>query len=271
MTDQWKIDRLDLPAYLSRIGDTADLAPDAATLARLHRAHVAAIPFENLDVALGRGVRVDLDGVQDKLVRRRRGGYCYEHAVLFAAVLARLGFTVDRYLARIGDDPHRPRPRTHMTLRARSGSDAWLADVGFGAGLLEPIPWDTSGAERRQGGWAYRLLHHSDRWQLRERIGGEDVVLYSFTEEVQHASDITMANHFTSTHESSPFVGGPVVMRKDDHLRRSLVGRRLTLTRPGEDNDERELTDAEFAEVLQADFGLYLAPADVDAMVGLLS
>ena len=74
--DEWTTDQLDLDAYLNRIGHTGPLTADAATLAALHRAHVAAIPFENLDVLLGRGISVALPDVQRKLVEARRGGYC---------------------------------------------------------------------------------------------------------------------------------------------------------------------------------------------------
>src|SRR4051794_34635357 len=121
--DEWEIDRLDLDAYLARIGQEAG-PPDAATLDRLHRAHVRTIPFENLDVVLGRPVATDLQSVQNKLVARRRGGYCYEHTVLFGAVLERLGYRVRRLLARIGDDPVRPRPRTHMALHVTADDSA---------------------------------------------------------------------------------------------------------------------------------------------------
>jgi N-acetyltransferase len=143
MTDEWQTRELDLPTYLARIDYHGPLHPAARTPANLHRAHVAAISFENLDVLLGRGISVALDRVQTKLLTSQRGGYCYEHGVLFAAVLERLGYCVDRLLARIGDkDTERPRPRTHMTLRVQAESSRWLADVGFGAGLLEPVPWD---------------------------------------------------------------------------------------------------------------------------------
>ena len=98
MTDPWGVDRLDLDAYLARIG-----ARPGDPLAAIHRAHLAAIPFENLDVQLGVGVSVDLPDVQRKLVDARRGGYCYEHGILLAAALERLGHTVERRLARIGD------------------------------------------------------------------------------------------------------------------------------------------------------------------------
>ena len=107
--DEWDIGLLDLRAYLRRIGHDGAGAPGAATLAALHRAHLAAIPFENLDIPLGRGIAVDLESVQAKLVARRRGGYCYEHGLLFAAALERLGYPVDRFLARVGGDVVRPR------------------------------------------------------------------------------------------------------------------------------------------------------------------
>ncbi len=269
MADEWQIDRLDLDAYLSRIDYPGGLSPTGSTLTRLHRAHVAAIPFANLDIVLGHGVAVDLDSVQTKLVNRQRGGYCYEHGVLFAAALERIGYSVDRLLARIGDDKQRPRPRSHMTLHVHSDTEEWLADVGFGAGLLEPLPW--GGTEsHRQGGWTYQLTQESGSWQLREAQGQDWAVLYSFTEDPQHASDVEVANHFTSTHPSSPFVGQLVVMRKDLEERRRLLNRRLTITRPDGTTDERELTDTQVAAALHDDFGLSLTPDEETVLIAAL-
>jgi len=145
--DEWTTDQLDLDAYLNRIGHTGPRTADAATLAALHRAHVAAIPFENLDVILGRGISVALPDVQRKLVEARRGGYCYEHGLLFAAVATRLGFTAQRLLARVGD-LERPRPRTHLvTVLTDPGGEAWLADPGFGVRPAHPA----APARRRRG------------------------------------------------------------------------------------------------------------------------
>jgi len=87
MTDEWEIDQLDLDAYLARIAYQGRLDPTGPILAALHRAHVAAIPSENLELVLGRRIGVDLHSVQTKLLNHHRGGYCYEHGVLFAAVL----------------------------------------------------------------------------------------------------------------------------------------------------------------------------------------
>ena len=148
--------------------------------------------------------------------------------MLFAAVLERLGYSVDRLLARVGGDEQRPRPRSHMTLHARAGGERWLADVGFGLGLLEPLPWGDTGPHP-QGGWAYRLVAVGERtWQVRERQGETWTALYRFSEEPQHASDVVVANYFTSNHPSSPFVGRPVVIRKEPHSRLRLHGRQLS-------------------------------------------
>lgn len=266
MSGEWDTDRLDLDAYLHRIEHDATAAPTGPGLASLHRAHLAAIPFENLDIMLGRGVSVDLESVQAKLVHRRRGGYCYEHGVLFAAALERLGYTVDRLLARVGGDGQVPRPRTHLALHVEAEGARWLADVGFGSGLLEPLPFEAGGA-RSQGGWTYALVSRGHRsWELRERRGPDWMTLYRFDEERQHAADVLVANHFSSTHPRSPFVGQPVVVRKDADSIRRLLGRRLTLTRPDGSTHERQLTDGEIADALRDDFRVPLSSEEVAAV-----
>src|SRR5262249_30740485 len=131
---------LDLDAYLTRINQVGPLAPTQQVLERLHLAHTTHIPFENLNVLLGRPIRLDLDSLQAKLVRDRRGGYCFEQNTLFASVLEQIGFRVTRLAARVRLGAHRLLPRTHMLLRVDVDGQPWLADVGFGgAGLLQPI------------------------------------------------------------------------------------------------------------------------------------
>ena len=126
---------IELDAYLARIGHDGPLAPDIATLAALHDAHVRAIPFEAIDPLLGRPVSLDLSAVQDKLVARRRGGYCFEQNLLFKAVLECVGFPVIGLAGRVRwmSPPGAPLgPRTHMFLRVDTPEGAYLADVGFG-------------------------------------------------------------------------------------------------------------------------------------------
>ncbi|GAA0904345.1 arylamine N-acetyltransferase family protein [Virgisporangium aurantiacum] len=265
--DQWHTRRLDLDAYLRRVGYTGSPEPDERTLEALHRAHIASIAFENLDVILGRGISVDLVDVQDKLVEHGRGGYCYEHAVLFGAVLERIGFRVDRLLARTGDPAEHPRPRSHMVLGVATGPRRWLADVGFGSGLLAPLALSADGVHR-QGGWSYRLLRGDDgAWRLREHNGDTWTTLMTFTEEPQYLVDVEVANYNTSTNPNSPFTQRPVVVRKDDASVRRLLGREYSIERPGEPTRQRLLADDEVAETLTGEFGLPLTPAEVAALI----
>jgi N-hydroxyarylamine O-acetyltransferase len=160
--DEWSVSKLDLDAYLSRVGlHATTLWLDAPSLALLHRAHLKTFRFENLDLMLGRGIQVDLPSIAAKMVGAGRGGYCYEQGQLFGAVLERLGFTVDRRLARVWRPGPVP-PRTHLTLRVtlpavaslahgtapatrsprRQPEQTWLVDVGFGSSPAGPILLD---------------------------------------------------------------------------------------------------------------------------------
>jgi N-hydroxyarylamine O-acetyltransferase len=258
-TSEWRSEQLDVDAYLERVGYDGDLKPTAETLRGLHRAHVAAIPFENLDIVLGRGISLEMDAMQDKLIRRDRGGYCYEHNLLFAALLERIGFAVSRLTARIRMGSNEPQPSGHMLLRVDAGGRPWLADVGFGGQrLLEPIPLE-DGATARQGSWTYRLDYEgAGVWVLRVWRPDGWFDLYSFTLEPRHHGDYGVYNYYTSTNPDSPFVKGVVVLKTERHLRRSLTGRRFTTTYPDGSIERRELSGAELIGVLRSTFGIAL-------------
>jgi N-hydroxyarylamine O-acetyltransferase len=263
MTDEWGIDRLDLDAYLDRIGVARD-----ADLAALHRAHVDAIPFENVDVVLGRGIDTDLEAVQDKLVRRRRGGYCYEHATLFGAALERLGFPVLRLLARVGGDGSVPTARTHMLLAVEAEGSRWMADVGFGSGVLTPIPWRPD-AEEKQGEWTVglQLAADGETWEQFDLApDGSRRVLHRTTEEPVHASDVVVANHYTSTLPTSPFVTQVVAIRKDEHTRWTLRDHELTVARPDGSEEKRTLSRDEIVDALREIFRITLTEEEAAAV-----
>lgn len=195
---EWNIGKLDLDAYLTRTGYDGPRAATVETLRALHRAHVTAIPFENIDVVLGRGVSLDVDALRDKLVTRGRGGYCHEHNLLFAAALERLGFTVTRHLARVRlGRTHLP--RTHAALTVTIDGRPWLADVGFGGdGLLEPIPFEDGAT---LGPW--RLARDGAFWVLH----AGDTELYALTAtEPDLPSDFEVANYYVATNPHSPFI-----------------------------------------------------------------
>src|SRR5690242_9584054 len=126
-------DTLDLDRYCRRIGMAAG-APDLDLLRTVIARHVAAIPFENLDIILGRPIRLDIGSIQAKLVDSPRGGYCFEQNTLLKAALERLGFQVTSLMGRVvrGHAADVMTPLTHMLLRVDLPEGAYLADVGFG-------------------------------------------------------------------------------------------------------------------------------------------
>ncbi len=193
---------IDLGAYLARLG-----LEGRPTLAQLHRAHVVAIPFENLDPHRGIPVSVELRDIERKLVDARRGGYCFEHNLLFAAALRGLGYVVEPMLARVGARDDASRSLTHLLLRVVAEGMLWHADVGFGAGtLLEPIPFGP-GSAVVQSGWRRRIVRHGP--QLVLQGAGDDCAwsdIYRFLPMPVAPIDIEMSNWFTATHPESGFV-----------------------------------------------------------------
>jgi N-hydroxyarylamine O-acetyltransferase len=273
--DEWSTAEVNLDAYLRRIGYSGPLDLNEATLTALYRAHLAVVPFENLDVFLAGRVSVDLADIEQKIVFRGRGGYCYEQAQLFGAVLERLGFSVDRMLARVGPDGGPAKPRTHLTLRVQAGTGAWLADVGFGSSPPAPLTMRRyrSGGPQEVDGWIYEVAPDEENgdqvWKLREYQAGEWVTLHRWDEVPVHPVDVLLSNHYTSTHPDSWFTWQPIIVRRDPDAIRSLVGRGYTVTRPNLVKERRELTDHEFAEALTTEFGLTLTPEEIATLVAV--
>ncbi len=210
---------LDLDAYRERIGYAGDWQPTVETLVELHLAHATSIPFENLDILLGRPIRIDLESIQKKLVAGRRGGYCFEQNTLFAEVLRSLGFPVTVLAARVRYRVQRILPRTHILLLVEAEGSRWIADVGFGTvGLLQPIPL-RAGDAFPQFGWRYRLAEESGTWTLQAKQGNVWESLYSFTMEPQHPADLEVANWYVSTCPDSRFVQTLTAQRSTEDVR----------------------------------------------------
>ncbi|TGB08241.1 arylamine N-acetyltransferase [Streptomyces palmae] len=260
----WGGGGLDLDAYLARIGFRGEARPDLATLRAVHRGHVAAFPFENLEIMLGRPIVLDVTALQDKMVRGPRGGYCYEQNLLFAAALERIGFSFTGLGARIRMGSDRPRAVTHMLLKIAADGQEWLADVGFGAeGLLEPMLF-RDGVEVRQGEWTFGLTTADHGVRILRSLHPEGWFdLYSFTLEERYPVDYTVMNHYIATHPHSPFVARPVVQRTAPGTRRSLVGPLLTITHPDGTAQERVVPATELGALLREIFGIELAAEDL--------
>jgi len=247
---------LDLDAYLARIGQAGRQQPTLATLRALHFAHVAHIPFENLDILLGRPIRIDLASLQAKLVAGGRGGYCFEQNTLFASALREIGFEVTLLAARVRFGSTRILPRTHMVLKVESEGADWLADVGFGAaGLLLPVRFGET-REVRQFAWAYRLGREAGQWVLQSQRDGAWTDLYAFTLEPQLPVDFEVANHYVSTHPQSRFVRELTVQRVAPAERYTLVDRELSIERPAGTERRTIATDDQLFALLSDSFGL---------------
>jgi N-hydroxyarylamine O-acetyltransferase len=217
----------DLAGYFARIGYTGSRAPTLATLHALQFAHVCAVPFENLDVLLGRGIRIDLPSIEEKLVRQKRGGYCFEQNTLFAAVLRALGFGVTPLSARVRWQvpAEVSTPLTHMLLLVEAEGRRVIADVGFGSmSLSAPLLLDDEN-EQATPHEPRRLLRRGPLVVHQARLGDEWSDVYHFTLEPQLPIDYELANWFTSTHPQSRFVQNLAVSRAEPDRRHTLLNR----------------------------------------------
>jgi N-hydroxyarylamine O-acetyltransferase len=258
--------RIDLDAYCTRVGYAGGRQPSLETLQALHLAHATHIPFENLDVLLGQPIKLDLTEIQSKLIRARRGGYCFEQNMLFAAVLEQFGFAVTRLAARVRLGAHRLLPRTHMLLLVKLEGVPWIADVGFGGwGLLQPIPLEAD-REVRQFQWSFRLRRERENWVLQcpQCSLGQDQ--YCFTLEPQLPVDYQLANYYCSTHPESRFVQTLTVQLPTPTQRYLLRNREFMVIEPTGTRTETLADDEELLRVLAERFGLRFPPGTVFRM-----
>ena len=225
--------RLDLDAYFTRIHWRGTTAPTHATLAGLLAAHMDHIPFENIDVLLGRPVRLDLEGLQAKLVHARRGGYCFEHATLFAAVLEALGFAPLRHAARvIVFQPRSEVARTHMFLSVTVDGARFVVDPGFGPfASRSPVPLDGAGVP--SGRPTHRMAREGADWVLHAPYHGAEAPAWVSTLEPENPADFEVANYFIATHPDSLFRNWLIASAATPDGRVNVMNRDVTVVRAG--------------------------------------
>jgi arylamine N-acetyltransferase len=253
---------LDLTAYFDRIDYRGAVEPTLDVLQGLMTAHTQAIPFENLDPMMG--VPVDdlsPDALVDKLVHRRRGGYCYEHNGLMGYALADVGFRVRRLAGRViwmlpPDAPLPAMTHTVLAVTFPGSQGSYLVDVGFGGQTLtSPIRFETGNAQQTTHE-PYRLEDHGDGLLLQAQVRGEWQSLYEFTTKTRPQIDLTVGSWYVSTNPASHFVTGLMVALVSDDTRINLSGRDLAIHRDG--GTEKILLDdaAAVVEALSDRFGI---------------
>jgi N-hydroxyarylamine O-acetyltransferase len=236
-----------LESYFTRIDYAGPRAPTLGVLRDLHYRHAHAVPFENLDVLLGRGIRLDAGALTEKLIRARRGGYCFEQNGLFQRVLTTLGFAVTPLAARVRWQvpAEIETGRTHMLLKVDLAEGPHIVDVGFGGlnptgpFLLEPGLAQATSLE------TYRIVPWGGGYELQALLGEAWAVLYRFTLEPQLPPDQEISNWFVSTAPTSRFVLNLTLALPDGDRRHTLFNDRFTIRYRDGRVEERMLEDAQ--------------------------
>lgn len=257
---------MDVDAYLRRIGYSGSLTPSVETLHSLHEAHLRTVPFENLDIHLGRTIRLNEGRLFDKIVTRRRGGFCYELNGLFGALLRELGFTVALVAADVYD-PERGTfgPAGHHMAMWVEVDGAWLADVGFGGSFRVPVRLDGRGdIVTDVCGQAHRATLDSGVWTLHKRTAeGAWEVSCRFTHLPRALPDFEEACRYQQFSPASFFRQTRVCGRATPEGRIALRDQWLTLTARRESR-VRFLSPDEYLATLRDEFGICLPEATAE-------
>lgn len=253
---------IDVESYLGRIAYSGPLTVSADALLALHRAHLRAVPFENLDIHLGRPIVLNEESFFNKIVLERRGGFCYELNGLFAALLRAIGFDVTLLSARVPDQSGGPGPEyDHLTLLVQLDGP-WLADVGFGDSFLDPLrlePW----VDQWQDGVVYRLTTNGREWAMLKRLGdGQWTTGYLFTLQPRELSEFDGMCRYHQTSPKSHFLSGRICSLATASGRITLSDSRLVITENGHRTEQGISDEAEFAAKLGQHFGVTL-PAGI--------
>jgi N-hydroxyarylamine O-acetyltransferase len=235
--------RMDVDAYLARIG-----ADRSTSLRDLHRMHQTAVPFENLSIHLGEPVSLDPGDLSDKIVGRRRGGFCYELNGLFALLLERLGHDVTRLGARVAGGP----PFDHLTLLV---DGVWLVDVGFGAHSTYPLRFDSRAPQDDPGG-KFTIVPAADGDVEVHKDGNPE---YRVEMRARELADFGPTCWWQATSPASHFTRKTVCTRLDGDGRITISGRTLIETRNGSRTEHELGTDEALLAAYRDRFGIILA------------
>ncbi|HVA28016.1 MAG TPA: arylamine N-acetyltransferase [Candidatus Baltobacteraceae bacterium] len=247
-----------LHRYLRRVGYGGPLSPTRQTLHNLHRAHLFAIPFENIDVQMGIRPSFDLDVVFDKIVERGRGGWCYEMNGIFAWALRELGFSVDLVGAAVGREKFGSASlMNHLALIVHLDLP-YLADVGFGNGMLLPAPLREGTFS--DGRFEFRLKREGDWWRFyNHRHNGST---YDFTERPYEYADFESKGRLLASTAESPFVRNLVVGKLTEDGMTFLANAAFLRFTGNEIAEETAPNGVELQRILRKYFDLDVDPID---------
>jgi N-hydroxyarylamine O-acetyltransferase len=247
---------MDLEAYLDRIRYDGKCEPTVETLTQLHKAHMYSVPFENLDITLGRPIVLSLPSLFEKVVRRRRGGFCYELNALFGWLLQEMGFQLEMLSGRVYDEGVPGPEFDHMLLLVDVGQKL-VVDVGFGDSFIEPIPL---GPEAQvQNGRLYRLVARGEAWELQQRAPESDwTPQYAFSLKSRQLDDFHAMCYYQQTATDSVFTRKSVCSLATHDGRITLSNGRLIITSEGGRQERVVASVEEYQALLRECFGIEL-------------
>jgi len=251
---------MDTKAYLDRIGYRGRIRPSLDVLSRLQRKHLFSVPFENLDIHLGRPIVLNENAFYDKIIERHRGGFCYELNGLFATLLDELGFRVSMLSACVARKGGGFSPNfDHMTLLVQL-EQLWLVDVGFGDSFTEPKRLDISGPQvdrgkqygfTRRDGWTLlsRRLKRNGLWEPQ----------YLFSLRPRKLEDFVPRCRWQQTSPRSHFRKSRLCTRLTSNGRLTLTDTKFIVTRGGRKVERPVKNHEEFVTLLHRYFGIDLS------------
>lgn len=254
-------EKVNLNAYFERIGFSGSIAPTLATLEMLHALHPAAIPFENISPLIGDSVPLDQPSLERKLLSERRGGYCFEHNLMFKRILEDLDYSVRPLLARVvwtNADGIDASP-SHLLLRVDVNGQAYIADVGFGGLTLSKPLRLRADVEQATPHETFRLTGGEPDWTLEVKIADAWKPVYGFSLDEAGKDEIAAINQHLSSDPASPFTHELRVALVREGERLKLHNHKFTLQPVGAEKEQRQITSMEsLRSLLTEQFGLVL-------------
>jgi N-hydroxyarylamine O-acetyltransferase len=248
---------MNIETYLQRLNYHGPRPRTIATLRALHQAHLISVPFENLDIHSGRPIVLEEEALYDKIVRHRRGGFCYELNGLFAVLLRELGFDAKLLSGGVMDNGEFGPEFDHLTLLVQL-EERWLADVGFGDSFREPLRLDEPN-EQVQYGVAYQLNNSGGQWTMQRRLPSQDwEPQYRFTLQPWQLDDFAGMCQYHQASPASHFTQKRICSRATPEGRVTLSDMRLIITTNGQRQEKTLQDEEEYRRALLEHFGIDL-------------
>ena len=259
---------MNIKAYLKRIGvsKAGKLNCSFDTLSLIHFAHVCAIPFENLDIHLGKKISIDTGDIYKKIVEKNRGGYCYEMNGLLYSILKEMGFEVNFLLARMMYGFNTIKHRSHQIILVKINGKSFIADAGYRNGLSFPIELKAGRIFRQLNEEFFLKKDKTFGYILKKKVSNNWVDIYSFTLEGYLPIDFTALNFYNSTSPDSAFTQRIVCSIKTKKRSYRIIDRRFLKTENHETEETNISGSLHLKKLLKNYFGLSVPKKDCEIL-----